>query len=169
MEIVRLTREYARAAANVFVRSWRSAYKGIVPKDYLDKLTPEKWEERLIEDISGETTNFIVLDGTSCVGISSVAASRDKGDDGCGEIIAIYLLPEYSGKGIGAALIKWDMEYLESGGYNTACLWVLEKNDSARRFYERHGFMPTAQHKVIDIGGKPLGAIKYIAQLKTGT
>lgn len=23
--------------------------------------------------------------------------------------------------------------------------------------------------KVIDIGGKPLGAIKYIAQLKTGT
>lgn len=48
------------------------------------------------------------------------------------ELHALYVLPGYHGKGIGSAL-------LEAAG-NVACLWVLQENHAARRFYEAHGW-----------------------------
>lgn len=48
------------------------------------------------------------------------------------ELHALYVLPSYQGKSIGSAL-------LEAAG-NVSCLWVLQENHAARRFYEAHGW-----------------------------
>jgi hypothetical protein len=44
-------------------------------------------------------------------------------------------------------------------------LWVLKKNESARRFYESGGFSLDTPAKTIDVGGVPLEEVRYVMQL----
>ena len=48
----------------------------------------------------------------------------------------IYVEPGEQGRGIGVALLGKAKELRPDGLY----LWVFQKNDGARRLYERHGF-----------------------------
>jgi GNAT superfamily N-acetyltransferase len=48
----------------------------------------------------------------------------------------LYVDPEHQGRGIGSALL----EHAKSRRPERLELWVFQKNDGARRFYERHGF-----------------------------
>lgn len=45
MEIIRATIERAEDIGYVHAMSWRKAYHGIVPEEYLDNFTPEKRAE----------------------------------------------------------------------------------------------------------------------------
>jgi ribosomal protein S18 acetylase RimI-like enzyme len=58
-----------------------------------------------------------------------------------GEIHEIVVSPEYRGLGISSDLLKKELEYFKASGRKTAGLWVGVTNDSAKRFYEKHGFM----------------------------
>ena len=62
-----------------------------------------------------------------------------------GEIEKLFVEPVLQNRGIGDALFRYAAETL--GG---RCLWVLEKNPRAIRFYERHGFHLTEQKKRVD-------------------
>jgi GNAT superfamily N-acetyltransferase len=48
----------------------------------------------------------------------------------------LYVDPEHQGRGIGAALL----DHAKMQRPARLELWVFQKNDGARRFYERHGF-----------------------------
>ncbi len=54
------------------------------------------------------------------------------------EIKELYVDCFFQGQGIGAELIEF-----AKGKHHAKFLWVLEKNDGAIRFYERHGFHKT--------------------------
>ena len=57
------------------------------------------------------------------------------GVDG-GELSHLYIAPPAQGRGIGTALVE-HAKSLSPGGLE---LWVFQRNEGARRFYERHGF-----------------------------
>lgn len=48
----------------------------------------------------------------------------------------LYIAPDAQGQGVGAALLERAKELRPDG----LRLWVFQKNERARRFYERHGF-----------------------------
>jgi GNAT superfamily N-acetyltransferase len=48
----------------------------------------------------------------------------------------LYVEPDEQGRGIGTALLDKAKELRPEGLY----LWVFQKNEGGRRFYERHGF-----------------------------
>jgi putative acetyltransferase len=52
----------------------------------------------------------------------------------------LYVLPRAQGRGIGTALL----EIAKSQAKNLS-LWTFQRNDSARQFYERHGFIVTKE------------------------
>ena len=101
-------------------------------KEYMDN--PEKLEGIWVyedEFVKG----FIDLDGT--------------------EITQLYVDSFFANQGIGGKLIDFAIEH-----YNSDCLWVLEKNTGARRFYGRHGFAPTGNKRLED------GTTEYIVEMK---
>jgi len=53
-----------------------------------------------------------------------------------GWIDHLYVLPEFQGRGIGTMLLEKSMEK-----YPQLELWVFQKNEQARKFYERRGFV----------------------------
>jgi GNAT superfamily N-acetyltransferase len=131
----------AEGIARVHTRSWQSAYKGILPDDFLDAL---RWESR-IEAWSGiisttqTTTNdiFVATDADSAVaGFASIGEVRD--DDLISqmffELQAIYVAPELWNQGVGRALMEVALTAMPPTTPGLS-LWVLAANERGRRFY----------------------------------
>ena len=160
MEIRYITSEDDRLAiSEIYEESWRYAYKGMIPQSYLDSIPKGHWASH-IDNPNWNT--LIAIDNERIIGTSSFCKSRFEQFDNWGEIISIYLLPEYMGKGYGTALLKCVILELKKQGYENVFLWVLKENIRARRFYEQLGFLPTDDMLTDHIGGKDVSEIRYI-------
>lgn len=151
------------AISKVYEESWKYAYKGIIPQDYLDAIPEGRWASGI--DHPNRKTLVCVDDGR-IVGTSSFCKSRFEQFPDWGEVISLYLLPDYMGKGYGALLLEAAVTALERLGYEDVFLWVLEENSRARRFYEQHGFSLSTDFLDDTIGGKNLREVRYIHQKK---
>lgn len=148
-----------RMISKVYEESWKSAYKGIIPQEYLDSIPEGRWAPNL--DKQGWGT-LVCIDNGKIVGTSSFCKSRFEQLQGWGEIISIYLLPDYIGKGYGKILIDAVLSELKRQGYEDVFLWVLEENVRARNFYEKYGFLLTDDVSDANIGGKVLREMRYV-------
>ncbi len=130
------TEEEIRGKAQVHWRAWHEAYPGLVSPDYLARLTPERCEQMAFRWTDGI---LVAKDEGRVIGFVGYG---DRGEEApqTGEIFALYVLSEYYGTGVGAALLEAGLERLR--GYPQVCLWVLKENRRAIRFYEKHGFVP---------------------------
>lgn len=146
------------AISNVYERSWKYAYRGIVPDDYLDSIPAGQWAPRLKQP--GRKSLVALLDGKT-VGTASFAPARMESMRGYGEVISLYILPETMGKGIGYELLKAAVSWLRKQGFSAIYLWVLEDNLFARQFYERFGFETSGTVRMDNIGGKALREVQY--------
>ena len=144
MKVRRAVMDDAPALARVHIESWLGAYRGLLPDDVLDALSVEKrtedWRGWLAP--GGERVHTLVAELDRPVGFASLyMPSRDADEpEGVGEIPALYVDPGAWGRGAGAALIEASVNELRSGGCREGILWMLEGNERADRFYERHGW-----------------------------
>ncbi len=145
----------------VYLRSWQSAYRGLLPSGYLAGLTASRWRPALAAD--GRRT-AVACDGGRVVGVCSFG--RDRRDAALGEIVSLYLLPEWIGRGAGARLLCFALDALAADGFRTARLWVLAGNARARGFYERFGFVRGAQTLEDRIGGRQVLELEYRRALR---
>lgn len=84
---------------------------------------------------------------------------------GQGELAAIYVHPRWQGQGVGHLLMTTAVREL-AAAFDRAGLWVLEGNQSARRFYERHGWRADGVCKMAEIGGAQLPEVRYVRRLR---
>ena len=151
------------ALSRIYDESWRRAYRGIVPQDCLDALPAGRWSGFF--DTPGVHT-LVAVDGDVYAGTASFGASRFPEYGGEGELISLYLRPEYAGRGYGRALLVTALDGLAALGYDGAFLWVLEGNTHARCFYEKAGFTLTADVLEDEIGGRRLREVRYTIELR---
>jgi GNAT superfamily N-acetyltransferase len=113
--------------AELHVRSWQEAYRGLMPADFLAALDPRDRAERYrFEDEGGPTTVLAI---------------------GAGEISALYVDPDRHRGGVGRLLMAEARRRLAADGYTDAFLWVLDGNDRAREFYEGEGWVADGAHR----------------------
>jgi len=158
-----LSTDDRRMISKVYEESWKAAYKGIIPQDYLASIPEGRWVTSL--DKQGWKT-LVCTDRGKIVGTSSFCKSRLEAFPGWGEVISIYLLPDYIGKGYGKKLMKAALSELKRQGYENVFLWVLEDNTRARDFYEQYGFRLTNDSFEDNIGGKDLREVRYVYKNK---
>lgn len=152
--------------STVYEQSWKYAYKGIIPQEYLDNIPSGQWCGAF--DNSDRYT-LVMLEGNKIIGTSSYCKSRFEDYKDWGEIISIYLLPEYMGKGYGKNLLQKAVEELKAMGFKKIFLWVLEENHIARHFYETCGFKNSGNSKNDTLGGKQLCELQYVYNLGEDT
>ncbi len=166
LEIRDITPEDSRSAiSNVYEQSWKHAYQGIVPQDYLDSIPKGRWALHIEE--AGRRNLVMVRDGM-IIGTSGFGKSRMQNMQDYGEVISLYLLPEYMKKGYGRQLLQAVISELENMGFDKVFLWVLEENRNARRFYERFGFIQNEHFLINSIGNRELKEVQYYISLKAG-
>lgn len=153
----------ADAIAAVWLRAWRSAYRGLVPGAVLDALSlderRELWRGRLAR---GEPALVAEQDGRVAGYCRVLRPSRDAdAASGTAEIASLYVDPR--GLGVGGALLRAALAELRADGWRAATLWVFARNDAAHRFYARFGFSPDGARGFDD--GTGLGEIRLRAEL----
>ena len=147
------------ALGNIYATSWQQAYKTIVPQNYLDTLQGTRWSERLA---TLQYDAFVAIKDGLYIGTASIAPARDDVMLGWGEIMSIYLLPEYTNKGYGTTLFNYVIKKLLEQGFTSIYLWVLEANQIARNFYEKQGFQQNGKQAIITIADIELVELCYV-------
>ncbi|OBK50165.1 GNAT family N-acetyltransferase [Mycobacterium sp. 1081908.1] len=132
----------ADEVARVQVRSWRSAYRGLIAQDFLDGLTPEFFADRYTFGRMGLRlpSTMVAVDGSAIRGLATTGLCRETEFPNFGELMAIYVDPAHVRRGVGRLLMAAARARLRAAGVAGALLWVLEGNTPARRFYERDGW-----------------------------
>lgn len=158
--------EDCRDLGRIHSESWKAAYKGIIPDSFLDKITAESREKRFLEAMSnGLERNYVAFCENRIAGFICIGKCRDDDlDDTFGEIWGIYLHPAYWRQGIGTSLMAFGLDCLKNEGFKRVSLWVLEKNENARRFYEKFGFRYDGTRKELDFDGI-VYEIRYVRDL----
>lgn len=144
--------------SNIYESSWKYTYKGIIPQEYLDCIPTGRWADS-INKVGMK--NLILIENEMIVGTASFCKSRWERYDDYGEIVSIYFLPDYVGKGYGRQLLNKCIDELKQCGFSKVLLWVLEDNHRARRFYEKNGFICSEIFMNDNIGGKDVREVMY--------
>ncbi len=144
--------------------TWRAAYRGIVPDDYLDGLSYEE-SERLWQDAiaTGGGSVFVAEDGGEIFGFASGGPrerfSRELREYE-GELQSVYVLPSHKRTGAGRRLVGAVARHLAEQHVNSMLLWVFTENRPARLFYESLGGTVVAEDG-FEIGGAWLSEVAY--------
>ncbi len=139
------TLDDARAIAEVHVRTWQGAYRGIVDQAILDAMSVDerarRWRSWFGGDGESELKHvYVAEDERVIVGFVGAGSCRDAdASPAVGEVHAIYVLPTSWNHRVGLSLMQTALEALRVV-YSEAKLWVLEGNVRARRFFERGGW-----------------------------
>ncbi|MFF7214911.1 GNAT family N-acetyltransferase [Streptomyces sp. NPDC008238] len=170
MTVVRvMTRDDIDAVAAVRVRGWQAAYAGIVPHSYLDAMDVAAEAERRKEwfDAGGSRVdNLVATDGDEVTGWAALGPYRGEPDDAVtGELYAIYVHPDRTGRGTGRALMDAVRARAHERGFRSLRLWVLADNAQALRFYERSGLAPDGTDQIEMYDGVPLKELRYATDL----
>ena len=152
--------EDAAAIAHVHVESWKTTYAGIVPEVFLAFLNKEvrtqSWQEQIL---AANISILVAEDETGIFGFAAGGKIREKLDDYDAELYAIYLLRERQRQGVGKTLSLTLASALQTQGYTSMLVWVLEQNPSVS-FYQRLGAVQIAR-KIINIGGADLQELAF--------
>jgi ribosomal protein S18 acetylase RimI-like enzyme len=163
------TADDADAIADINVRSWRHAYRGIIPDSCLAALDKTAIASHVRDVALGGSATILVAASPEVRGFSWMSRSRD--DDAppeTAEIIAIYVDPQYERRGIGRALAFASCNVARSQGFTHIGVWVLHDNASARAFYEALEFAPDGTSKTTSRwGGVPIREVRYVRSTTT--
>lgn len=140
------TVEDAAGIAGVQVATWRTAFRGIVGDETLERMREVQRAERWREVLSGDGRTAFVAeaggDGSPVVvGFVDGGANRytePPYDAFSGELRAIYILDSHQRGGTGTRLVRALVDWLLDAGHRSMVVWTLEASPF-RAFYERLG------------------------------
>ena len=167
MEIRRAVPGDENAVAEVHVRSWQAAYRGLLPDPYLDALRPADRAARYSFSAEGPAVpvTIVAVDGKTVVGFATVGPCRDAGLESAGELYALYVHPDWWARGVGRRLIGEGRLQLVQRGSSEAILWVLAGNERAQRFYRLDGWRGTDETRREDVHGITVEEVQYRREL----
>jgi len=151
----------AAAIAQVHVDTWRTAYRGLLPDDFLAALDQAGYEDRWRRTLTGGAGRvYVAEDRRQVVGFASGGPER-AGEEGFdGELYAIYVLEDAQGRGHGRRLVQAVAQGLRERELQNMIVWVLRDNHQARHFYERLGGA-YVRSQPITIGSALLQEVSY--------
>ncbi|NOG71986.1 GNAT family N-acetyltransferase [Roseicella sp. DB1501] len=162
----------AAAIGAVHVATWRTTYAGVLPDDYLARLSPVRhalgYEQAIADRQNGHAIFVAVASGPDAPGggaqgggaqgggtqagaggtvVGFVSGGRARrGWLAQGEVETLYLLEDFRERGIGRRLMRAMAAHLAAVGCRSAMLWVLSDNPT-RWFYRHLGGRPAAEER----------------------
>ena len=163
----------AERLAEIHIFGWRNAYRGIIADKFLfGSLRVCRRAENFKKALGESAEELHVAERQGVVaGFLSIGDPRDadKAKADTFELWAIYVDPVFMREGVGAELLEFCENQALARGRKEVVLWVLEDNPIGRSFYEKHGYRPDGERKVLErlpsASGKPVAEIRYSKQV----
>lgn len=146
--------EDVSAIAEVNVRGWQVAFRGLFPDEFLDALNPKGWEPAFAERVAGGPSHHTaVAVDDEVVGFVGLEPPEAEALDPASvhELWGLYVQPERIGTGVGRILMDHALDYLRTGSWDCAILWTLRDVDRTCRFYEAAGWYRDGEEKIWEV------------------
>jgi ribosomal protein S18 acetylase RimI-like enzyme len=159
------------AASEIYAKSWRAGYKGILSDETIAGVTDDGWNAQFESNFI--TNRFMLLimsaDGKD-IGACAVGVKQGEGECRTAEIISFYYIKEYWGKkynGISYSehLMRYVIAVIRRQGYESVALWALKDNGRAIAFYNKCGFLLTGNERRLIIKGEQIMAVELEKEL----
>ena len=153
----------APGIAAVHVATWRSTYPGVLPDNFLAKLSVARLTaqyDRFIRMGLGVYVATQSMAGANphVLGFSTARRSRNSAL-GEGEVETLYVLDDWQNRGLGGLLLRSSAKHLAEMGCRSAYAWVLRDNP-AGFFYARLGGRKIA-NSTTHVGGEDIPQTAY--------
>lgn len=168
------TTDDARAIAELHLASWRSAYAPFLPPGVLQALDLEphviEWRRRVsvpevrieLEEMDGALVAF------SAHGPSGDEDAKAHPVPRTWEIKNLHVRPDLRRTGSGGRLFDRSVAHARQVGAGSLTLWVVEKNVTARAFYEKKGMSPDGGRTTHTLGADgTMPVVRYRLSLRS--
>lgn len=120
--------------------TWPPTYLPLADADYVVDGLAQWWSAAAVHGSVASGQTLVAVDGERIIGVAVVGAGL-----GGRWLWKLYVMPEHQGRGVGSELMT---AVLASWGGESLHLSHIEGNESARRFYERWGFVANGEVSV---------------------
>lgn len=139
----------AEAIAETHWRSWRDAYRYLLPQALNEKVR-EAWNarhwQRVLERMPMRRIVLVAeAENGEIAGVLEAGRNRRLFGGFDSEVYALYVSPAYQHCGVGSALMGSAARVFMTLGGKSVLVWSLATNLMARRFYEKLGGEPAGQ------------------------
>jgi GNAT superfamily N-acetyltransferase len=162
----------ARAAdssdlARIQVSRWRAGYRDLIPAAVLaeitnldsERLCQQHWADSLTSPPTSRHRVLVAV-GTDAngqrlaAGFASFGPATDPGRWPAtdAELYELCVAPDQTGRGHGSRLLNAAAAMMAEDGFTTAYAWVLEQDETARRFLAGSGWAPDGARRSLDMG-----------------
>ena len=158
----------ASALAEILTESWKQAYINLLPMAELNATANrEKYPAAFSIMLEDSLNRFLIAhDRETPCGMIFYRPARDTDSNGFAEIVSLYTLQPYWGKGLGQLLMSKALSEI-TPIYRGIYLWVFKDNTRARNFYQKNGFYVDGKMKTEKFSNQPQ-SIRYIKLLNNG-
>ncbi|MBB3109640.1 ribosomal protein S18 acetylase RimI-like enzyme [Paenibacillus phyllosphaerae] len=144
---------------NVAKTSWNATYNGIIPIEVQERFLESAYNDEMMSRRLERSHIYVAELNKEIIGFANFSFVRN---DGKVELSAIYLYPEYQGKGIGSALLKEGIN--ESQYVKEVFINVEKENIIGRKFYEAKKFQIVKEFDD-DFDGHILKTVRMVLKL----
>ncbi len=138
MEIRLLVEKEIDEMTELYVKSWRATYKGIIPDKILDTITVEKFNKIWKEYITKENNGiFGAFENDVFLGFGAFTPDEEMEDTLY--LDSLHIKDGYKGKGVGTKIINHLKEYAREKEYKGVSVSIMSGNDRARNLYTKLG------------------------------
>lgn len=140
IEVVRPNADDALVIGDVYLRSWRAGYDGLVDLARLEPVAAERaaydWPEAINDPDARFALGYV---DDAAAGVAKIGPDPTEAVRGVW-LELLYVAPEFWGSGIANALLRWATDHAAADGAAVMRLRVVEAQHRARRLYEREGW-----------------------------
>ena len=149
------------AVLDVGHRTWPSTFGPITGPDYVEMGLAKWWTADAVIPAIRSGRTFVAEVGGHVVAMAVHGLHEDE------QVLwKLYVLPEWQGGGVGRRLLEAVVDRARELGHTRLAVPVVDGNDRAMHFYERHGFRQTGR----EAGGSGMpDTIWLAADLAPGT
>lgn len=138
-------------------------YDGLIPERYINISVQDRriaawrgWINR------SQVSTFIAEDRQTPVGFTTVQPDNGSPNRDALELIGVYVLPSYWGRGIGRKLLDHALQEAIERKCSKIVVWEIESNTTGRNFYESLGFKSGENSRIfLEQLDEPIREVEY--------
>lgn len=161
MNIIRATIKHAKLISELGATTFDQAFRGTCTDEDLEGVLKAYYNKEQVAKELGDADDyfFILFKDEVAAGYARIHLGRQI--ESCfaskksAELMRIYFLHEFHGKGLAQHLLNYCLTFLRQKGFEQVYLSVWEHNDRAQAFYRKHGFKDTQIENPFPLGNTP--------------
>lgn len=159
VQIRKMEQKDIKQVQKVAKTSWNATYEGIIPPQIQENFLQSAYNTEMMNRRLEQSHLYVAENGSSIVGFANFSQVKENGDV---ELGAIYIEPDYRGKGIGTSLL---LEGQRLVGIKKIYINVEKENVIGLTFYKAKGFEIIDEFDD-DFDGHILKTIRMVLEFK---